>query len=113
MLLSETRLRCTESDCDVALNANNLLRMHSYSGGGDVAISTRACFTCAGLNAVTVGNCLECLALKVCVAQNNSVFVVGVYRPPTASSSAVDETAHLLAPWKDSEIVLLGDFNLK
>ncbi len=76
-----------------------------------MAIYSRACYTCTVLRAVSVDKSFESLALKVCIAQNNSVTVVGVYRPP-AAPSAIDEIADLLAPFKDSELIVLGDFDL-
>lgn len=53
----------------------------------------------------------EFLVLKVCRTQNNSVTMVGVYRPPAALSSAIDQIADLPALFIDSELIVLGDFN--
>lgn len=50
--------------------------------------------------------------MNITLSKNNSVNIVGVYRPPTAISSSVSDIAHLLSELNKSEVILLGDFNI-
>lgn len=109
MVLSETWLRCTVSDPEVALDDYNLFRIDRNTRGGGVAIYSRARTV---LKAVSGYKSFEFLALKVSIAQNNSIVVVCIYRPPAAPSSAINEIGDLLAPFTDSELIVLGNFNL-
>lgn len=112
LVLSETWLRHTVSDSEVALDGYNLFRIDRNTRGGGVAIYSRACLGCTVLKAVSVDKSFEFLAVKVAIAQNNSITVVGIYRPPAAPSSAINEIADLLTPFTDSELIVVGDFNL-
>ncbi len=64
------------------------------------------------LNAVSIPHSFEFIALKVHLSSNNAFNVVGVYRPPSAVTGAIDNLANLLAPYSNLVMLVLGDFNI-
>ena len=64
------------------------------------------------LNSLSKEKCFQLLALKVCTGNNNSFVVAEIYRPPSAPSHAIDDLVELLNPHINSEMLILGDFNL-
>lgn len=77
-----------------------------------MAVYVKPCWSATALNAVTIPRSFEFIALKVNLSRNNSINVVGVYRPPSAVSGAINKLTDLLARHSDSEMLFLGDFNL-
>lgn len=63
------------------------------------------------LNAVSLPNCFEFLALKVHHGPD-PLTVVGIYRPPSADSHATDTLVNILSKFSVDELLVLGDLNL-
>lgn len=111
LVLSETWLKNSISDSDVALMGYNLYRVDRTGRGGGVSIYVKTGFSVTILKAVTIPRNFEFLALKVQLGPN-SVIVVGVYRPPSAELGSIDAIADLLSHNSDAELIVMGDFNL-
>lgn len=112
IVLTETWLRHATKDKDVALNNFILHRKDRISRGGGVAIYTRVNIQTTVLCAVSKEKFYEFLALEVSLGKNNSFVLIGIYRPPSAPHSAVEELADLLSKFCTFELLVLGDFNL-
>ncbi len=52
------------------------------------------------------------LALKIEHGSNNSIVVIGIYRPPSADSSYISKLEGLLSEYVNSGVIILGDFHL-
>ncbi|KAL7865358.1 hypothetical protein SRHO_G00106050 [Serrasalmus rhombeus] len=113
IVLTETWLRHCTNDEDIALNNFILHRKDRVSMGGGVVIYTNVNLQANVLCAVSKEKCYEFLALQVSLGKNNSFVLIGIYRPPSAPHSAVEELADLLSKFSASELLVLGDFNLK
>ena len=113
MVLSESRLKSCIKDSEVAINGFNLFRIdRSDRSGGGVAIFVKSALTVSILHAATIPKCFEFIALKIVCGRNDSFVVVGVYRPPNALANSVDMIFSLLSAYNNSELLILGDFNL-
>ena len=112
MVLTESWLKQKHSDSEVSLNDYNLFRIDRIaSGGGGVAIYVKACLSVIVLKAITIEKCFEFIALKVNLGPNNSLIIIGVYRPPSAKPEAIDKLGDLISPYFNNEMLILGDMN--
>ena len=111
--MTESWLKSKHSDSDVFLNDYNLFRIdRTTSMGGGVAVYAKVCYSVTVLKTVAIENCFEFIALRVSLGPTNSIIVIGVYRPPSAKSEAIDKLSRLISHYKNEEIIVLGDINL-
>ena len=75
-----------------------------------MAICSKHCFYVSVLYAVTLPKCFTFIALKIDCGANNVLVVVGIYRPPSAEGFVL--IAELSSPYFNSEIIVMGDFNI-
>ncbi len=61
--------------------------------------SLKSCFPVNILNTLTILKCFEILVLqtKLRTNNNNSVYVIGVYRPPSADTESIDMITELIS----------------
>ena len=111
VVLSETWLKSNVNDDQVALTDFNIFRADRAGRGGGVATYIKSCFTSHTLHSVSVPKCFEFLALKVQYGSkpDNTLIVIGVYRPPSATASSLDQLADLISIYSKSEVIILGD----
>lgn len=112
LVLTESWLKKSDSDSSIALDQYNVFRIDRTGRGGGVVMYVKSCFSVTVLNAITVPKCFEFLVLKIDLGPNNSLKVIGVYRPPSADASSIDKLADLLSQYSDVEMIIMGDFNL-
>ena len=112
LVLSESWLKRSVNDSDVALPSFNIFRCDRNGKVGDIAIYVKSCFTVTAINAISIPKCYEVLILKVDLGMSNCIYLIGVYRPPSAVASSVDRLADLFSLYSDKELIILGDFNL-
>lgn len=109
LVLTETWLKQNVHHSDVSLNNYNLYRIDSV-WIGLLYIWSHVYLLLFYI--ATVPCSFEFIALKVNLSSNNSINVVVVYRPPSAVSCAINKLADLLSQYSNSEMLVLGDFNL-
>ena len=107
-VFSETWL--TDQVCDnvIALNGYNVFRTdrHQPTHGGGVAIFVKKSFSVTVISSVSVPKNFEYLALSVSLGNSancEKVLVMGVYRPPSAPSTAISDLAYLISSHLSSE----------
>ena len=77
-----------------------------------MAIYVKSCFSVSILHAVTMSKCFEFIALNINSGSNNSIVVIGIYRPPLADAPSIDYPAELLSQYTNLEMIVPGDFNI-
>ncbi len=102
---------------DIALDGYNVFRTDRCRPprGGGVAIFIKKGFSVTVVDSVAIPKCFEYLALSVSLnnsANGGKITVLGVYRPPSAPSTAISDLAHLISSYLSSEVILMGDLNL-
>ena len=112
LVISETWLHKDIEDQTVYIQGYNIYRSDRTSRGGGVAIYVKSTYAATILNAVSIPKCFELISLKIDFGSNNSIIVIGVYRPPSAPTMALNKMAEFRIPLIDSELIVLGDFNL-
>ena len=112
LVLTETWLKKSTSDSEISLSGFNLFRQDRAGKGGGVAIYVKTHFPVTILHAAAIPSSFEIIALKINIGSNDSITVLGVYRPPSADALALDKLAQLMAKFSTSEILVLGDINL-
>ncbi|XP_060943366.1 uncharacterized protein LOC133020696 [Limanda limanda] len=112
LVISETWLHKDIDDQTVFIQGYNIFRSDRASRGGGVAVYVKSTYSAAILNAVSIPKCFDFISLKIDLGHKNSIIVIGVYRPPCAPTMALKKMAELLIPLSDSELIVLGDFNL-
>ena len=85
--------------------------MDRNARAGGVAIFIKSRFSVTVLKAITIKNYFEFIALSVNLGPNKSIVIIGVYRPPSADSRAIDKLAELISKYSNSELLISGDFN--
>lgn len=111
LILSETWLKKSIKDCDVALDGYTLFRVDRAGRGGGVAVYIKSGLSVSVLNSITKPKCFEFIALQIQLGPSPLV-VIGIYRPPSADSESIDSLAKLISMYEDSEMLIMGDFNL-
>lgn len=89
-----------------------LYRTDKYGRGGDVALYVKSGISVTVLKTVTTPHSLESIAPKINLSCDIAIIIVGAYRPPSDIFRATDNLADELAQCFNSEILVLGDFNL-
>ena len=105
-VVTESWISSKIPDSDVTLNGYNLFRVDRKAKGGSVAIFIRNHLVTHVLTASSVPKCFDCLVLDVCVGGNAHFVVSGVYRPPSAPKSALDELGKVLSNFISSDFGL-------
>lgn len=85
LVLSETWLKKSTKDCDVALEGYTLFRADRAGRGDGVAVYAKSGLSVSVLDSVTEPNCFEFIALQIQLGPSPQV-VIGVYRPPSADT---------------------------
>lgn len=111
LIISETWLSSRTCDDDVAMSGYNTFRIDRKAKGGGVIAYVREHLVTTVSIAVSTPKCFECIVLNVCVGGDTHLSVSGVYRPPSAPSSALNDLGKVLANFNSSELVILGDLN--
>ena len=112
LVLTESWLKDTDSDSSIAIENYNVFRADRAGRGGGVVIYVKCCFSANVVNTVTTPKCFELLTLKVDLGPNDSLYVVGFYRPPSAHNSSIDKLVDILSKYSNIEIIVMGDFNI-
>ena len=112
LVISETWLHKDIEDQTVYIQGYNIYRSDRASRGGGVAVYVKSTYAAVILNTVSIPKCFEFISLRIDFGYNNSIIVIGVYRPPSAPTMALNKMAELFMPFTDSELIVLGDFNL-
>ena len=111
LVLSESWLKKSIADSDVALLGYNLFRVDRVGRGGGVIVYVKTGLSVSVLDSISLPKKLEFIALKIQLGPS-SVVVIGVYRPPAAGIDSVATLANLIARFTEDELVVVGDFNL-
>ncbi len=109
--MSETWLKKSITDKDIAIKGYNVFRCYRPRKGGGIAIYIKNKFNAAPLSSVSHSKQFEFLALKLELLKDHFITVVGCYRPPSASSEALLSLNNQLSTLNFNEILLIGDFN--
>ena len=64
------------------------------------------------MDAMTLPKCFEVLILKIDLGMTNFLYLIGVYRPPSADANSIDRLADIFSQYMDKELIVMGDFNL-
>ena len=107
--ISETWLHKDIDNQTVYIQGYNIYRSDRASRGGGVAVYVKSTYRYAAaiLNAVSIPKCFEFISLKIDLGCKNSIIVIGVYRPPTAPTMALNKMAELLRPWRSKTFSLV------
>ena len=111
LVLSESWLRKSITDCDVSLAGYSLFRADRARRGGGVAIYVKAGLNVSILDSISISSCFEFISLQVHLG-SSSLVVIGVYRPPSASVNSLDTLAELSSKYVHLEMIVVGDFNV-
>ena len=111
LVLSETWLKKGRSNSEIFLFGFNVFRIDRNARAGGVAIFIKSRFSVTILQTVSKLNYFEFISLLVNLGPNNSVVVIGVYRPPSADPRAIDKLAELISQYSNMETLLVGDLN--
>ena len=106
LVISETWLHKGIDAQTVYIQGYNIYRSDRASRGGGVAVYVKSTYAAAILNAVSIPKCFEFISLKIDLGYKNSIIVIGVYRPPSAPTMALNKMAELLIPLSDSVIFI-------
>ena len=112
LVLSETWLKKSDNDSSAAIQQYNLYRCDRAGRGGGVAIYVKSCLSVSVLNAISIPKCFELLVLRIDLGPCASLVVIGVYKPPKSETHAIDSIMSTLSSYSNSEMIVLGDFNL-
>ena len=112
LILTESWLKKSTDDSIVTINDYNLFRIDRSTRGGGVAVYVKSCYSVTLLHAVSVPNCFEFIALELSLSSNDCFVVIGVYRPPSAETSSLNDLAHMLSSYGNREVIVMGDFNV-
>ena len=112
LVLTESWLKSSTHDSMVAINDYNLFRIDRTTRGGGVAVYVKSHYSVTLLHAVSVRSCFEFIALELSLSSNDCFVVIGVYRPPSAVNSTLTKLAHLISPYVNREVIVMGDFNI-
>lgn len=102
--LSETWLKKTVSDNEIAISSYNVFHVDRKSKGGGVVLYVKSAYHATLIKSMS----FELLAIDVKLG-NTSLAAARCYRPPSALSDTLSSLSSVLT--KMIEIILLGDIN--
>lgn len=109
--LSETWLKKSVLDNDVAINGYNVFRADRKSKGGGVVLYVRSSYHVTLLNSMSVAKSFELLAINLKLG-NTSLIIACCYRPPSATNDTLASLSSVLSKIiNEKEVILLGDLN--
>lgn len=111
MVLSETWLKKSIADNDVAIEGYNVFRSDGKSKGGGVAIYIKSQFHATVIKSLSIPKQFELLAIDLHYGNNCHLNIVGCYRPPSAVNNTLTSLPSVLVELLEKEFLLLGDLN--
>ena len=111
LVLTETWLRKSVPSSNINISGYNLFRQDRSTRGGGVAIYFKDHLHCSLLLAKSIPKQYDLLVTQLKLSNNFSLTVIGCYRPPKAPACTLEALSSDLAPFTNSELVLLGDLN--
>lgn len=109
--ISETWLKKTLSDNDIAIDGYNIFCVDRKSKGGGVVIYVNCRLNASLIKSMTVPKYFEMLAIELTLG-NTRLTVACCYIPPSANKEALSILSTALADIvHEKEIILLGDLN--
>ena len=110
IVLSETGLKKSITDKDIAIKGYNVYRCDHPRKGGGIAIYVRQGFRVTVQSSLFLSRQFEFLALKLELLNGHVLTIVGCYRPPPAREtlSSLNEQLFTL---DFNEILITGDLN--
>uniref|UniRef100_A0A3B3BNA3 Reverse transcriptase domain-containing protein n=1 Tax=Oryzias melastigma TaxID=30732 RepID=A0A3B3BNA3_ORYME len=112
LVLSETWLNKSVPDKEISLTGYNIFRCDRPKKGGGVAIYIKNKFQVSLISSLSVIKQFEFIALKLQMSKDQSLTIMGCYRPPSANSEALSSLFNHVASLNAGEFVLTGDLNL-
>lgn len=112
LVLSESQLKGSVSDSDIASSGYNVFRVDRVGKGGGVVVYVKSNISVTVLESVTKPKCFEFISLRVHLGPTSMV-VAGIYRPPSGVKDSVEALGDLIAQYTKNGIIITGDFNLK
>ena len=111
LVLSETWLKKSITDKDIAIKGYNVFRCDRPRKGDGIAIYVRQKFYVTVQSSLSLSRQFEFLALKLELLNGLFITIVGCYRPPAASSETLLSLSNQLSTLDFNEILLTGDLN--
>ncbi|CDR00562.1 unnamed protein product [Oncorhynchus mykiss] len=111
LAVSESWLRKATKNSEISIPNYNIFHQDRTAKGGGVAVYCRDSLQSNVILSRSIPKQFELLILKITLSRNKSLTVAACYRPPSASSCALDTICELIAPHLASEFVLMGDLN--
>lgn len=111
LVLSQTWLKKSITDKEVAIKGYNLFSCDHPRKGGGVAIYVKQKFCATIQSSLSLSRQFEFLALKLELCKGHFITVVGCYRPPSANSETLSALNAQLLSLDFNEILLTGDLN--
>lgn len=112
IVISESWLNKSISDKDISITGYKVFRSDRLKKGGGVAIYVKEHLEASLLLSVSIAKQYELLALNLSVSKTLQITIAGCYRPPSATSNAVQSLIHSLTSLEYKELIIMGDFNL-
>ncbi len=111
LVLSETWLKKSITDKDIANKGYNVFRCDRSRKGGGIAIYVKHNLHTTVISSVSLSKQFEFLALKLELHKDHCITVVGCYRPPSACSETLSSLNNQLSALDFNEIIIIGDLN--
>lgn len=111
LVFSETWLKKSITDKDIAIEGYNVFRCDRPRKGGGIAIYVKRKFHVTVQSSLSLSSQFEFLVLKLELLNGHFLTIAGCYRPPSASSETLSSLITQLSTLAFNEFLLTGDLN--